>query len=58
MFQFPPNPVAGQIFDAGPGIKFRWNGKAWFLVGPFLRVEDIIEDVAEDVAIRYAIALG
>ena len=33
-FQFPPNPIVGQEYDPSAGIKFRWNGTAWFLINP------------------------
>lgn len=33
MFQFPPSPTVGQLFNPAPGINYRWNGTAWFPVG-------------------------
>lgn len=50
MFQFPSNPAVGQAFTPMPGLIFRWNGTAWFLLGSVTSMEDI--------AILYAIALG
>ncbi|HJS44147.1 MAG TPA: hypothetical protein VJ755_11790 [Gemmatimonadales bacterium] len=50
MFQFPLNPTIGQAFTPIPGVVYRWNGTAWFLVGPIGNYEDL--------AILYAIALG
>lgn len=32
-FQFPSNPIIGQIFVAAAGVEYRWNGVAWFLTG-------------------------
>jgi endosialidase-like protein len=28
-FQFPANPAPGQVFDAAPGVQYKWTGVAW-----------------------------
>jgi hypothetical protein len=28
-FQFPANPAPGDIFNAAPGVQYKWNGIAW-----------------------------
>ena len=32
MFHFPPNPAVAQEYNPVPGIVFRWNGSAWYLI--------------------------
>ena len=29
MFQFPSNPLVGQIFTPIPGVQYKWNGTGW-----------------------------
>lgn len=33
-FQFPAAPVIGQEFTPIPGLSYRWNGTAWFVLAP------------------------
>jgi hypothetical protein len=41
MFQFPANPLLGQVFSPVPGVQYKWNGTGWspFAVG-FLNKDD------------------
>lgn len=34
MFQYPPNPVIGQLFTPLAGTTYRWSGTAWYLIQP------------------------
>jgi hypothetical protein len=64
MFQFPPSPAVGQEFSPMPGVVYRWNGTAWFLiVGPpapsaIYTTPAQATEIAITEAITYAIALG